>query len=200
MNDERQHYCREFKEILPRRANGLREYGQSDDWRAPVGDNATSGRIVFARGGAQCLSANPLPLILRVLDFIPPGTDDTMPSPEPANVSRVKRAGSNPAEGFRGAVKEWATGSGFDPDSNVVRTETGHLQRTMTFNCASIPDNGRSVAAPRPFPLRPMSPELRLEHHKRWCAKCGKREVYQYSRTMNWCEECLWDLIKDDQK
>ncbi len=42
--------------------------------------------------------------------------------------------------------------------------------------------------------------QLQLEYHKVLCAKCGIREIYQYSRTMDWCEECLWDLIKEDQE
>jgi hypothetical protein len=34
---------------------------------------------------------------------------------------------------------------------------------------------------------------------KRFCAKCGFREVYLDLATNDWCEECLWDYIKPDQ-
>ena len=36
-----------FTEILPHRENGLREYGQSVDWRAPDADHTGFGRFVF---------------------------------------------------------------------------------------------------------------------------------------------------------
>ncbi len=30
------------------------------------------------------------------------------------------------------------------------------------------------------------------------CAKCGKNEVYQNIYTMDWCEPCIWEFVKDD--
>jgi hypothetical protein len=31
------------------------------------------------------------------------------------------------------------------------------------------------------------------------CKNCGVNETYYDSPTMDWCESCLWNLIKDDQ-
>src|SRR5437879_5416716 len=39
-----------------------------------------------------------------------------------------------------------------------------------------------------------------LTFQKRLCAKCGSREVYQDIKTMDWCEERLWNLIASDQE
>jgi hypothetical protein len=44
------------------------------------------------------------------------------------------------------------------------------------------------------------TPELALEYDRRTCTRCGVREVYNESLTMTWCEECLWDLVADDQE
>jgi hypothetical protein len=42
--------------------------------------------------------------------------------------------------------------------------------------------------------------ELALEYDRRTCARCGVREVYFESPTMNFCEECLWNLVAEDQE
>jgi hypothetical protein len=42
--------------------------------------------------------------------------------------------------------------------------------------------------------------ELSLEFQRWTCARCGAREIYNDSRTMDCCSECLWDFIADDQE
>jgi len=39
------------------------------------------------------------------------------------------------------------------------------------------------------------TPELPLGQAKRLCAKCGKNEVYQEIRTMDWCEPCIAKFV-----
>ena len=41
------------------------------------------------------------------------------------------------------------------------------------------------------------TPELPLEHNnKRLCARCGRNEVYQDTKTMDWCEPCIAQLVE----
>jgi hypothetical protein len=40
--------------------------------------------------------------------------------------------------------------------------------------------------------------ELGLESGKRLCSRCGEREVYQDTKTMDWCEPCLWNHVKEE--
>jgi hypothetical protein len=40
--------------------------------------------------------------------------------------------------------------------------------------------------------------ELELESGRRLCSRCGEREVYQDTKTMDWCEPCLWNHVKEE--
>ena len=41
--------------------------------------------------------------------------------------------------------------------------------------------------------------ELRFaQMEKRICTKCGKNEVYRDIKNMDWCEDCIWEFVKDE--
>jgi hypothetical protein len=40
--------------------------------------------------------------------------------------------------------------------------------------------------------------ELGLESGRRLCSRCGEREVYQDTKTMDWCEPCLRNHVKEE--
>ncbi len=40
--------------------------------------------------------------------------------------------------------------------------------------------------------------EMKLTLEKRICVQCGVNEIYQNIKTMNWCEPCIWEFVKDD--
>ncbi len=33
---------------------------------------------------------------------------------------------------------------------------------------------------------------------KRRCVKCGRNEIYRDIKTMDWCEPCIWEFVKND--
>ncbi len=43
----------------------------------------------------------------------------------------------------------------------------------------------------------PVTAEL-FSYDKRICTKCGVNEIYVDIRTMDWCEPCIWEFVKDD--
>jgi formylmethanofuran dehydrogenase subunit E len=41
------------------------------------------------------------------------------------------------------------------------------------------------------------NPEFELKSGKRLCSRCGEREVYQDTKTMDWCEPCIAKFVED---
>ncbi len=39
---------------------------------------------------------------------------------------------------------------------------------------------------------------LQLDIQNRICVKCGRNQIYQDIKTMDWCEPCLWEFVKED--
>lgn len=40
-------------------------------------------------------------------------------------------------------------------------------------------------------------PELNLETTKRICSLCKQKEIYLDIKTMNYCEDCLYELVQN---
>jgi hypothetical protein len=52
------------------------------------------------------------------------------------------------------------------------------------------------------FPLKPgdQLPLPLKESTKRLCVHCRKRKVYLDIKTMDYCEPCIWNMVKKDMK
>ena len=220
---ERQCDCREFEEILHQR-----EYGQSDDWESPVDDHTVNGVLLTYVVGAQCFSVNPLPLMLRVLDFIPPSPDfdcqrgklNSVLKDEQVTSSwgfhfRIVESCCNTACSLLGIAFDQNVrvqipskvsantvkewATGSGADSNVLRD--GDTSGYTDVEHTSIPAIGE--VCPPPGQRCPRLPdveqgELELHYDKRLCTRCGLNEVYNGSEHMDWCEPCIWEFVKDE--
>jgi hypothetical protein len=77
----------------------------------------------------------------------------------------------------------------------------GHVGHTLRFpsrrsvpasrqRCPRLPDNEQGLE-------QQLELGLRLEK-KGLCTSCGIRERYNESATMDWCEPCIWEYVRDD--
>jgi hypothetical protein len=51
--------------------------------------------------------------------------------------------------------------------------------------------------------MRACSDQIRLpfdDTPKRLCARCRQRQVYLDIKTMDYCEPCIWDVVKTDME
>jgi len=196
-----QKYCtRDFTEILPRSERRLREYGQSDDWRVPAGDTSTFGHFVFGEFGQNRSGRTPLSFCskaernaLRVTSRIR------------ARRAARRRNGAGWVKDFllnvgverRNFLKLSTTETRLGKDRPLAETwvkkrTAGSLIRTASER-KEVSCGGNFFA-----PTSPLAGWF--QGSGRICTRCGVREVYQDIKTMDFCEECLWDLIKDDQE
>jgi hypothetical protein len=60
----------------------------------------------------------------------------------------------------------------------------------------SNPYTPRGNEAQRGYP----TPRRKWDPPKRICDLCGVRPVYQPDvETMDWCEQCIWEFVQEDQ-
>jgi hypothetical protein len=153
---------------------GQREYSRSEDRRKAVGGK-TSTAFSFAPNWT-------LPVTIRVLPFIPPAPDHTLPAQEalvkslrgmPANYRIATGRGKVPLN--RHSMGDWERGT---------FTDTKALGRVHLD-----PDNGRGVAV-----AKDRQRAEQRELLKMMCSKCRKREAYW---SASWCEPCIWRFVQE---
>jgi hypothetical protein len=63
-------------------------------------------------------------------------------------------------------------------------------------NCGTVTPMGKYMLGKKRMRyIRNHNLELGLAFGKRMCSRCGEREVYQDTKTMDWCEPCIAEFV-----